>query len=231
MRLRSRGFTLIELLVVIAIIAILAAILFPVFARAREMARKASCTSNLKQVALGVGMYAQDYDEVTPPNFWDGGTGVPAYAIPFHQRTMAHMIQPYTKNVGIFRCPSVTPGGLSPSTPGATYVQIQGNTYSYNNFAANTPLANIQFPADTFIAMDGNSTWSDTCQNGARLCFRHSEQGNFAYVDGHVKSMKSRTPKPSNWFHTKTAMHGDGAACTGETIQWPQVPVTTCIPQ
>ena len=62
----KRGFTLIELLVVIAIIAILAAILFPVFARAREKARQASCTSNQKQIALGILMYAQDYDEAFP---------------------------------------------------------------------------------------------------------------------------------------------------------------------
>ena len=69
---RRRGFTLIELLVVIAIIAILAAILFPVFAQARESARKASCISNTKQLGLGVMMYAQDFDETYPCNSWDG---------------------------------------------------------------------------------------------------------------------------------------------------------------
>lgn len=63
---KEKGFTLIELLVVIAIIAILAAILFPVFARAREKARQTSCLSNLKQLALGVLMYTQDYDEILP---------------------------------------------------------------------------------------------------------------------------------------------------------------------
>ena len=66
---RKRAFTLIELLVVIAIIAILAAILFPVFARARENARRASCLSNLKQIGLGVMQYNQDYDGHYPPNF------------------------------------------------------------------------------------------------------------------------------------------------------------------
>src|SRR5260221_10716098 len=71
---RPRGFTLIELLVVIAIIAILAAILFPVFAQARAAARKASCVSNTKQFSLGILMYAQDYDETIPRfdnNRWD----------------------------------------------------------------------------------------------------------------------------------------------------------------
>src|SRR6201988_4702864 len=69
---RNRGFTLIELLVVIAIIAILAAILFPVFAQAREKARQASCLSNMKQIGLGMTMYVQDYDETFPCNPWNG---------------------------------------------------------------------------------------------------------------------------------------------------------------
>src|SRR5579872_2890780 len=68
---RSRGFTLIELLVVIAIIAILAAILFPVFAQAREAARKAVCISNNRQIGLGAMMYVQDYDEMYPTNAWN----------------------------------------------------------------------------------------------------------------------------------------------------------------
>ena len=72
---KSRGFTLIELLVVIAIIAILAAILFPVFARARESARKATCISNVKQLTLACIMYAQDYDEVLPAAVADENDG------------------------------------------------------------------------------------------------------------------------------------------------------------
>src|SRR3954469_10299371 len=75
-RLIIRGFTLIELLVVIAIIAILAAILFPVFARARENARRSSCQSNLKQIALGFKQYTQDYDEKYPPRYFVTGVTV-----------------------------------------------------------------------------------------------------------------------------------------------------------
>jgi prepilin-type N-terminal cleavage/methylation domain-containing protein/prepilin-type processing-associated H-X9-DG protein len=96
---RSKGgFTLIELLVVIAIIAILAAILFPVFAQAREAARKTSCISNMKQIGTAIAMYSQDYDEVypygCPENWW--------------QDTWAWIVQPYVKNVQILRCPSDT---------------------------------------------------------------------------------------------------------------------------
>jgi prepilin-type N-terminal cleavage/methylation domain-containing protein/prepilin-type processing-associated H-X9-DG protein len=90
-----RGFTLIELLVVIAIIAILAAILFPVFAQARGAARKASCLSNMKQLGIGISMYVQDYDEKYPMgvqnDWWDN--------------TWYRTVTPYVKNLQVFRCP------------------------------------------------------------------------------------------------------------------------------
>jgi prepilin-type N-terminal cleavage/methylation domain-containing protein/prepilin-type processing-associated H-X9-DG protein len=114
-RLRKSGFTLIELLVVIAIIAILAAILFPVFAQAREKARQASCQSTLKQIGNGWMMYVQDYDEKTPMNWWSGSpcsqTPVTDPAFPFSadrggQPIMFWRIQPYVKNKQILICPS-----------------------------------------------------------------------------------------------------------------------------
>src|SRR5205823_14820075 len=93
---RQRGFTLIELLVVIAIIAILAAILFPVFAQAREKARQAACLSNCRQIGLGVMMYAEDWDQ-----------SYPLYALlPKHEVMWFQMIQPYIKNENVFTCPS-----------------------------------------------------------------------------------------------------------------------------
>jgi prepilin-type N-terminal cleavage/methylation domain-containing protein/prepilin-type processing-associated H-X9-DG protein len=95
---KGRGFTLIELLVVIAIIAILAAILFPVFARARENARRASCQSNLKQLALGLMQYTQDYDEKYPPMF-SGTSG---------NWLWGQVTMPYLKSTQIFECPSFT---------------------------------------------------------------------------------------------------------------------------
>src|SRR5471032_3250205 len=100
----KRGFTLIELLVVIAIIAILAAILFPVFARARENARRASCQSNLKQIGLGTLQYCQDYDERYPN--WGcrnalGGAGSDTVGVD-------EKLQPYLKSYQVLICPSDT---------------------------------------------------------------------------------------------------------------------------
>src|SRR4028118_2088342 len=102
MKQSKNGFTLIELFVVIAIIAILSAILFPVFARARENARKTSCLSNLKQIGLGALQYTQDYDERTVPcvlaysgNLYDG-----------NNRVFFQLIQPYVKSTQLFQCPS-----------------------------------------------------------------------------------------------------------------------------
>jgi len=115
------AFTLIELLVVIAIIAILAALLFPVFAQARESARKTQCLSNARQIGLGMTLYNQDYDESLVP--WIVSTGLPRDTARRDRNTWVHLIQPYIKNgeppridnlavgaqvgpEGVFRCPS-----------------------------------------------------------------------------------------------------------------------------
>ncbi len=112
---RARSaFTLIELLVVIAIIAILAAILFPVFARARENARRSSCQSNLKQMALGFKQYTQDYDEKFVPGV---GNNTVATTIAAGSGWVLEL-QPYIKSIQIFQCPSEpTPGSDNPNTP------------------------------------------------------------------------------------------------------------------
>src|ERR1043165_297998 len=102
----KKGFTLIELLVVIAIIAILASILFPVFARTRENARRSSCQSNQKQILLGVMQYTQDYDESFPLRDTIGGYVWPMF------------VQPYLKSVQIFQCPSDTSTTVAGSATG-----------------------------------------------------------------------------------------------------------------
>jgi prepilin-type N-terminal cleavage/methylation domain len=101
---RPAAFTLIELLVVIAIIAILAAILFPVFAQAREKARQASCMSNLKQIGLAIMQYTQDYDETFPRGADDN-----------FRNSWPAATQPYAKSIEIFRCPSSSPAVLPAS--------------------------------------------------------------------------------------------------------------------
>jgi prepilin-type N-terminal cleavage/methylation domain-containing protein/prepilin-type processing-associated H-X9-DG protein len=125
-----RGFTLIELLVVIAIIALLAAILFPVFARARENARRSSCASNLKQIGIGVAQYTQDYDERLP--FYDGNGLTGSEITTFMTGTMPNplqSIQPYIKSTQVYRCPSA-PKATSP----VSYVPsgLDDTSYSWN---------------------------------------------------------------------------------------------------
>src|SRR5213596_1298043 len=107
-RISRGGFTLIELLVVIAIIAILAAILFPVFAQAREKARQTSCLNNVKQIGTGYMMYLQDYDETFPPHVTErtAPAGTPDTAVDRYPYSYRSKLAPYTKNYGIFKCPS-----------------------------------------------------------------------------------------------------------------------------
>jgi prepilin-type N-terminal cleavage/methylation domain-containing protein/prepilin-type processing-associated H-X9-DG protein len=109
---KDRGFTLIELLVTIAIIAVLAAILFPVFARARENARRSSCMSNLKQIGLGFIMYSQDYDEHMPGWYLTNPGGVKEFTAPnggkYSNQPWYFAIYPYLKNWQILNCPSAS---------------------------------------------------------------------------------------------------------------------------
>lgn len=149
LRKRTRGFTLIELLVVIAIIAILAAILFPVFAQARESARRTACTSNMKQVALALGMYAQDYDETLP---FQGNPANPAADVGnYAASTLAVWInaaQPYVKNAGVWWCPSAL------RHTGAPPNAASDSNYWYNGHASGKTLAAIDRPAEAVLFVE-----------------------------------------------------------------------------
>jgi prepilin-type N-terminal cleavage/methylation domain-containing protein/prepilin-type processing-associated H-X9-DG protein len=120
---KRKGFTLIELLVVIAIIALLAAILFPVFARARDNARRATCMSNLKQIGLGIMQYTQDYDERYPATVLGlsaGETGSDGKVYWDGANFWEQMIYPYVKSHQIFFCPSAPLRMDSPPDPAAS---------------------------------------------------------------------------------------------------------------
>lgn len=219
-----RGFTLIELLVVIAIIAILAAILFPVFARARENARRASCQSNLKQVGLGLMQYTQDYDERLPRSRTDnialpaGPGGTPA-ANPAATNVPWHfIIQPYVKSFQLFKCPSNTAtnfvnnsnnlvprsyvsNGQSGTMPG----DVGGTTPMPSG--RNTALSEIDSPATTVLVgevkdrADPEFWFSNNSVGNNDLMLGHLGTTNILYADGHVKAHKPVSlATPRNMF-------------------------------
>jgi prepilin-type N-terminal cleavage/methylation domain-containing protein len=159
--LAQKAFTLIELLVVIAIVALLTAILFPVFSRARENARRTSCLSNLKQIGLGALQYAQDYDETMIGT--ELGEDTPASPEYF----WAEMIAPYTKSAQILNCPSAT-NRVQFGSPQAGFSQGITHEWSYNYAindvrdasdrrvgAAFSPLSALSRPAETVLLLDG----------------------------------------------------------------------------
>jgi prepilin-type N-terminal cleavage/methylation domain-containing protein/prepilin-type processing-associated H-X9-DG protein len=183
----ASGFTLIELLVVIAIIAILAAILFPVFAQAREKARSAACLSNLKQVGMATRMYTQDYDEVLVPNY--------LYSSPSTYEWWWDLLQPYVKSRDVFACPSWSESETYKTAPGAAAQRIKWS-YGGNNWhwwpggekkdpdllgpmgvnrvglSINAAEPSVEFPASTIYLMDAVSQeiWTppqhDYCNDG-----------------------------------------------------------------
>lgn len=184
---QRRGFTLIELLVVIAIIAILAAILFPVFAKAREKARQSSCLSNLKQIATAVLSYAQDYDERMPLSC---GYTTPAVVLagPEWPNYWWQQVEPYMKNLQILACPSssakyVYSGGASDTR----YVI----NYGYNYYAGGQALGTCAYPTETGVNLDGvNNYWrlASATENVYAWANKiHNDGFNVNFVDGHAK--------------------------------------------
>jgi prepilin-type N-terminal cleavage/methylation domain-containing protein len=185
---RNAGFTLIELLVVIAIIAMLAAILFPVFASARAKARQAVCLSNLRQIGLAVALYAQDNDDYFPygvdpsdqksvPDIWQSS---PDYAQVMAMPPIQIILQPYIQAPEVWHCPSDTGyttidmnaiGAAAISlkaTPtsyaafGTSYLyrtEVALNHLRYNTLIGYDAAGNVQGPSSINILMDGNGSW------------------------------------------------------------------------
>lgn len=249
---RKQGFTLIELLVVIAIIAILAAILFPVFQKVRENARRASCQSNMKQLGIGVLQYVQDADESytaqgvpNPGNNWG------------YQQTWIYEVQPYLKSYDVFRCPDDSHIPAAGTGPAFTYVANGAIAYGNGGWqligvinesrdwfnSAPRSAASINFPSDTILltervkmpvsnqspdgafspwdtvvvgpeGSEGNqglpgedAVWSppNAASNGS-IAALHNGFANFAFTDGHVKSMR-----PSATVDTSNSTYSTGA--------------------
>jgi prepilin-type N-terminal cleavage/methylation domain-containing protein/prepilin-type processing-associated H-X9-DG protein len=211
---QRRGFTLIELLVVIAIIAILAAILFPVFARAREQARKTSCLNNVKQIGTAMMMYAQDYDETLasvafadyPNGLWNSPTWND-YGWSYIWTTF----QPYIKNWNVYTCPSARdqrtgPAGnrVSMSYGYSEYIYNSGNGFSKLAALGNNQfgVADICLFADCRFAGIFNDWDAGNTGNGtaypvsylARIALAEDTRGrhegsNIGFADGHAKFM------------------------------------------
>ena len=183
----KRGFTLIELLVVIAIISILASILFPVFARAREKARQTACLSNVSQLGKALLMYAQDYDECFPPGM--------AGTMPWWEEAF-----PYIRNRQIFQCPDrrdLTIGyGMNFSASG----QGQGAFWDTASKILLADADNIS-PTTMWWINDANVVAVPTGDN--LPVSRHNDGCNFTFADGHAKWYKPQMlAKPFDWIPT-----------------------------
>jgi len=202
-----KGFTLIELLVVIAIIAILAAILFPVFAKAREKARQSSCLSNVKQISLAFMQYVQDYDERFPGYAFGSSTVDPWICWP-------NQMQAYIKNWQVYACPSSPYNNrVNYTYHGVTYPQLPcyAPVNSLWSTAGGIAMASIVSPSTKWLLADSNHAvlgdirgYLTSAACGQWGCGRnvntthiwevvHNEGINIGFCDGHAKWLQANT--------------------------------------
>jgi prepilin-type N-terminal cleavage/methylation domain-containing protein/prepilin-type processing-associated H-X9-DG protein len=238
---KSGAFTLIELLVVIAIIAILAAILFPVFAQAREKARQAACLSNTKQMATGIMMYIQDYDEMYPlgmvkhptagwlayadvPADWDSATG--SNWARMSESMWANSIQPYIKNYDVLRCPNAgqedRPAGWNFAAPRKPWANV---SYTYNVLLTELSQAGINQSANVIMLLEpqGKRYWAGLytanpimiCNDASQPC-RYNSCGTTAGNGTTSGFTVWNSTNPTRWVHSQ----GQNFAFADGHVKW-----------
>jgi prepilin-type N-terminal cleavage/methylation domain-containing protein/prepilin-type processing-associated H-X9-DG protein len=202
-----RAFTLTELLVVIAIVTLLSAILFPVFAQAREKARSMSCVSNARQIGMALQMYVQDYEDTLPLNSHGGPAA-----------SWLLTLQPYVKTRLLYRCP--TDGSTNWSTPLPGQTAVRASSYAINGLVNGKHLASIAQPSECVYLGEladnrtGDhlhpSSWprpggAGTLNPHTELASRrHQEGSNYIFVDGHARWYRFEQtwapPGVNRWF-------------------------------
>ncbi|MGC4045794.1 MAG: prepilin-type N-terminal cleavage/methylation domain-containing protein [Armatimonas sp.] len=216
---RHSGFTLVELLTVIAIIAVLAAILFPVFAQARRNAQKTSCLSNLKQIGTGILLYAHDYDDLLlwggdPDDLNSGGwSGSPDQEKILSMKPQHILLDPYTKNKEVFHCPSdigfqntgPSLGSYLPTSP-SSFKKWGSSYYTHTSLILRLkPLSSfitvqnnqeVGGPANIAFIFDGGGHW----HGGSGEMNPSQHRLNTWFLDGHAKNL-SRQELNNSWSY------------------------------
>ena len=199
----------------------MAAILFPVFAKAREKARQTTCLSNTKQISLGILQYAQDYDEMMVINAtavynYLAPDGTPINIAPPSAMLWMYLTYPYVKNVQVYTCPS-----YSNDWSASSYDSSCG--YGKNTYLSNVPMALLDEPASTILVVDCNyylADWdvradsdaSSGSDNADPPADRHNEGANFGFADGHSKWMKAGS---AGWLDGQDHNPPEGPAPAG----------------